>query len=145
MNPNLAEGCTHTVSVSVSRELTVPGLPGEFPGFADMPEVFATGMMVAFAECAAMGALAAYLEEDEGSVGIDVSFDHTAPTPVGCTVTATATVTAVTPRVVSFSIELADDAGPIAHGTHRRAIIRRSRFETTIAQKRSDFAAEAVK
>lgn len=135
MKSGLAPGQTHTVSVEVDDSLTVPAVSAKFPGFAEMPRVFATAFMVGFAEAAAMGALADYLEPNESSVGIDVRFDHTAATPVGMTVTATAEVTAVEGRVVTFHVVLRDDAEQIGEGTHRRAIIDKVRFEARVAAK----------
>ena len=136
---DLQVGASHTVSVIVDRTLTVPAVSAAYPGFAEMPEVFATAYMVGFAECAAMGVLAPALEPGEGSVGVEVAFDHTAATPVGLTVTAVATVTAVEPRLVTFHVELSDDAGPIGRGTHKRAIIDRARFDARAAAKRAQY------
>ncbi|MEA5153912.1 thioesterase family protein [Raineyella sp.] len=135
MKPGLVPGQTHTVSVRVDDSLTVPAVSAKFPGFAEMPRVFATAYMVGFAECAAMGALADYLEPHESSVGIDVRFDHTAATPVGMTVTATAEVTAVEGRVVSFRVVLRDDLEQIGEGTHQRAVIHRDKFLARLAGK----------
>lgn len=135
MKPGLVVGASHRVSVVVDDSLTVPGVSAAFPGFAEMPRVFATAYLVGFAECAAMGVLAPFLDAGEGSVGIDVAVDHTAATPVGMTVTAVATVTSVEPRVVGFEVALFDDAGPIGRGTHRRAIIDRATFDARVAAK----------
>ena len=139
MKPGLQPGASHRVSVVVDDALTVPGVSSAFPGFADMPRVFATAYLVGFAECAAMGVLAPFLDAGEGSVGIDVAFDHTAATPVGLTVTAVATATAVEPRVVSFEVELSDEQGPIGRGTHRRAIIDRAKFDARVAAKAAEY------
>lgn len=141
MKAGLAIGARHAVSVVVDDSLTVPGVSSEFPGFADMPRVFATAYLVGFAECAAMGVLAGFLDEGEGSVGVDVCFDHTAATPVGLTVTAVATVTAVEGRKVFFDVELSDDAGPIGAGTHCRAIIDRAKFDARVDAKRQQYEA----
>ena len=141
MKPGLAAGASHRVSVVVDDSLTVPGVSAAFPGFAEMPRVFATAYLVGFAECAAMGVLAPFLDAGEGSVGIDIAVDHTAATPVGMTVTAVATVTSVEPRVVGFEVELCDDAGPIGRGTHRRAIIDRAKFDARVARKSEQYGA----
>lgn len=135
----LEVGARHTVSVQVDDSLTVPAVSAKYPGFADMPRVFATAYMVGFAECAAMGVLAKVLEPHESSVGVDVAFEHTAATPTGLTVTATATVTEVQPRLVSFHVELVDDAGSIGSGEHKRAIIDRAKFDARVAAKRAEF------
>jgi len=139
VRPGLEPGASHSVSVLVDDALTVPGVSAAFPGFASMPAVFATAYLVGFAECAAMGVLAPFLEPGEGSVGVDVCFDHTAATPVGLTVTAVATATAVEGRTVSFVVELSDDAGPIGRGTHRRAIIDRAKFDARVAAKAAQY------
>lgn len=136
MKHTLVPGVTASVSVVVDDSLTVPGVSDAFPGFAEMPRVFATAYLVGFAECAAMAALADHLDEGESSVGVDVRFDHTAATPVGLTVTADAEVTAVDGRVVSFRIVLRDDVEQIGQGTHQRAIINRARFDARVEAKR---------
>ncbi|WP_228488823.1 thioesterase family protein [Raineyella fluvialis] len=135
MKPGLDPGQIHTVSVVVDDSLTVPAVSAKFPGFEEMPRVFATAFMVGFAECASMGALADYLEPSESSVGVDVRFDHTAATPVGMTVTATAEVTAVEGRIVTFHVVLRDDVQQIGEGTHQRAIIDREKFTARVAAK----------
>lgn len=136
MRPSLVPGVTASVSVVVDDSLTVPAVSDAYPGFADMPRVFATAYMVGFAECAAMAALADHLDEGEGSVGVRVDVEHTAATPVGLTVTATATVTAVEGRVVSFHVLLRDDVEQIGEGTHQRALINRAKFDARVAAKR---------
>ena len=133
MREGLTVGASATISVPVTDALTVPAMP--LPGLADFPAVFATGYLVAFAECAAVEVMRPYLEDGEGSVGIDVNFEHIAATPTGMTVTATATVTAIEGRMLGFDIELFDDAGPIGGGTHRRAVIDRAKFDARLAKK----------
>lgn len=133
-------GATHTARVIVDESLTVPAVSDKFVGFSTMPRVFATAFLVGFAEATAMGVLADYLDASEGSVGVDVRFDHIAATPIGLTVTATATVTDVQPRLVTFAVELSDNAGPIGRGTHVRAIIDRAAFEARVEAKALKFA-----
>ena len=58
-------------------------------------EVFATPAMCALMEEAAQAAVQPELNDDEGTVGISLSISHDAPSPMGATITATATVTAV--------------------------------------------------
>lgn len=135
MRPGLNVGDTASVSVVVDDSLTVPAVSDRYPGFDTMPRVFATAYLVGFAECAAMAVLHPWLDEGESSVGIDVRFDHTAATPVGLTVTAEATVTAIEGRVVSFEVQLRDDLEPIGRGTHQRAVIDRAKFEQRVGRK----------
>lgn len=132
---DLPIGSIGRVTVTVDAALTVPGVSEKFPGFAEMPPVFATAYLVGLAECAAMDALAPALEDGEGSVGIDIAVNHTAATPVGMAVTAQAEVTAVEGRVVSFRVVVDDEVDRIGEGTHRRAIINRAKFDARVAAK----------
>jgi len=131
----LTPGATASVSVVVDDSLTVPGVSDRFPRFDTMPRVFATAYLVGFAECAAMAVLHPFLDEDESSVGVKVDFEHTAATPVGLTVTADATVTAVEGRLVTFEVVLRDDVDEIGRGLHRRAVIDRAKFDARVAKK----------
>lgn len=135
MQDGLTPGATASVSVVVDDSLTVPGVSDRFPRFDTMPRVFATAYLVGFAECAAMAVLHPFLDEDESSVGVKVDFEHTAATPVGLTVTAEATVTAVEGRLVTFEVVLRDDVDEIGRGLHRRAVIDRAKFDARVAKK----------
>ena len=137
MLDSMQPGLTGSVSVAIDDSLTVPAVSDAYPRFDTMPRVFATGYMVAFAECAAMEVMAAHLEDGEDSVGIEVNFTHTAPTPVGLTVTAEAELIAVDGRILSFVVRLRDDAGPIGEGTHKRAVINRAKFEAGLEKRRA--------
>ena len=79
-------------------------------------------------EEAAQAAVQPYLEEGEGTVGIALSITHEAPTPLGATVTAKATVIAVEGRKITFDIEASDGVGIIGRGTHERFIINNEKF-----------------
>ena len=63
-------------------------------------------------------------------MGVDIHSSHLAPTPVGMTVRATATVTDVSEngKLITFRVEASDDWGPFGKGTHTRAIIANERF-----------------
>lgn len=139
MKSSLAPGATAETTVTVVDELTVPAMAPWYPNFADMPRVFATAFMVGFLESAAMKALEPHLDEGESSVGIRVDVSHEAPSVVGSVVRATATVTEVDRRVVTFEVELSDEAGTICRGTHQRAVIDAVKFPAK-AQQRHDEA-----
>lgn len=91
-------------------------------------EVFATPSMCALMEEAAQAAVQPYLEDGEGTVGISLSITHEAPTPLGATVTAKATVSAVEGRKITFDIEASDGVGIIGRGTHERFVINNEKF-----------------
>lgn len=90
--------------------------------------VFATPMMAALMEKAAVNAIQEELAEGESSVGTYLELSHDSATPVGMKVWAEAEVTAVDGRAVAFTVSAFDQAGPIGVGVHRRFIIRNERF-----------------
>ena len=135
MKDTLVPGLTASVQVEVDDSLTVPQVSSKYPGFAEMPSVFATGYMVAFAECAAMAVIADHLDDGESSVGIHVDISHTAATAVGMTVTAQAELIEANGRFLTFRVALHDDAGPIGEGTHQRAVIVREKFDASVAKR----------
>jgi fluoroacetyl-CoA thioesterase len=91
-------------------------------------EVLATPVVAALAERAAVAAVAGRLPQGMTSVGISLDVRHTAPTPPGAEVVASATLEAVDGRRLEFSFEVSDPAGPVASGTHVRVIVDREEF-----------------
>ena len=70
-------------------------------GSGSLP-VFATPMMAALMEEAACNAIAPFLSEGETTVGTKLDISHDAATPEGLTVTATAEITGVSGREISY-------------------------------------------
>ena len=96
-------------------------------GSGDM-EVFATPAMVALMENAAMNAVAAHLEAGQTTVGSQITTTHIKPSALGATITATATLTAVEGRKLTFAVEAYDGETLIGSSTHVRYIVDRERF-----------------
>ena len=114
----------------VTRELTVAHFA------AGMPEVYGTPMMIYLMEVASAKAIAPFLPPGWVSVGTEVNVKHLAATPIGLTVTATATVTAVADRLVTFAVRAHDGVELIGEGTHVRAMVEVERFMRRAATKR---------
>ena len=89
--------------------------------------VFATAMC-ALMEEAACAAVNAHLEEGSGTVGISLNITHDRATAMGDSVTATAKLTAVDGRKLTFEVSAADSKGVIGKGTHERFIIDNEKF-----------------
>ena len=53
---------------------------------------------------------------------------HLAASPIGITITCTATLTEIDGRRLVFSLEASDEKGPIGEGTQERFIIDVERF-----------------
>ena len=92
------------------------------------PPVYATSRLVALMEIAAARVLTQYLEAGEMSVGISVDIVHTAATPVGAEVIATATLREREGGRFVFDVSARDPAGEIGRGTHRRAVVDAGRL-----------------
>jgi fluoroacetyl-CoA thioesterase len=131
---DIATGITGTKSLKVTREYTVAS---HVPG---MPEVFATPMMVYLMETTAGDLIGPYLPEGWISVGVHVDVKHLAATPVGATVKATATITAVKDNTISFTVEAYDEAEKVGEGTHVRAAVELSRFLKRLSRKTAEIS-----
>ena len=116
-------GMTAEKTVTVTSEMTV----GHF--VADMPQVYATPMMVLHMEMASGSAIASHLPEGFVSVGMDVKVRHLAATPVGRTVRAVSRIIEIGPKSVVFEVEAWDGNRKIGDGTHRRGIVNVLEFE----------------
>jgi fluoroacetyl-CoA thioesterase len=101
----------------------------------NFPPVFATSRMVALMELAAARVLSPHLRPSELSVGVSLDLVHTAATPPGATVTATAKFVGREGKLFLFEVSAADDAGEIGRCTHKRAIITTERLIAGAAQR----------
>ena len=92
--------------------------------------VFGTPYLAAMMENAALEYIARELPEGKSTVGVKVSVEHTAPTPVGMEVTVRVRVTDISAngKLLDVEMEAFDAAGPIGTGRHQRAIIDIERF-----------------
>src|SRR5262249_59989245 len=93
----------------------------------DFPAVFATARMIGLMEIAAARAMRGLLQPGQLSVGVSVDVEHTAPTPVGASVRATARYVGREGKLYRFEVVAEDDGGEIGRGTHRRAIVATER------------------
>ena len=99
-------------------------------------EVFATPMMIALMEKAALNTVKPFLAEGEATVGTEISVTHDAPTPIGETVTAEAELIAVDRRKLQFQVQARVGDEIIGKGTHTRFIINEERFlQKALAKK----------
>jgi len=90
--------------------------------------VYATPCMVALMEGAACEAITEAIPEGQTTVGIELSIQHLAATPVGLEVRAEAEVTAVEGKIITFSLLAFDETGEIGKGTHKRCIVNSQKF-----------------
>ena len=118
----IQEGLTHTSQLTVTEAVTAIEM-----GSGDLP-VLATPAMMALMENAAMLAVAPHLPEGSTTVGGHISASHIKPTPVGETVTATATVTKVDGKKIEFDVKAHCGDILLGEGSHLRFIVDREKF-----------------
>ena len=136
MKDTLRAGLTGTFRYKVPPSKTVPRIYPEAPDFQLMPQVLATGYLVALCEWAAIELMKPHLDwPREQSVGTHVNLSHTAATPPGLTLEITVTVTEVQGRMVAFSIVASDGVDPVTEGFHQRHVIDAERFNKKVAEK----------
>ncbi|HET6283506.1 MAG TPA: hotdog domain-containing protein [Polyangia bacterium] len=92
------------------------------------PDVFATARLVALMEIASARVLRPALQPGQLSVGVSVDVAHTAATPAGATVTATARLVGREGKLFVFEVIAQDGGGEIGRCTHRRAIVASQRL-----------------
>jgi fluoroacetyl-CoA thioesterase len=92
------------------------------------PDVYATSRMVGLMELAAARCMEPLLEDGELSVGVSVQIVHTAATPPGVQVAATARYLGRAGKLFRFEVVASDPAGEIGRGEHERAIIKTERL-----------------
>lgn len=98
-------------------------------------DAYSTPTLIGLAENACVIAVEKHLNDDQTSVGIEVSVKHLAATPVGMTVKAKAELVEVDGRRLKFRIEAWDEKEKVCEGWHSRAIVDRSRFVDKLKQK----------
>ena len=115
-------GTSYTSTTVVNTTNTAAAL-----GSGDM-DVFATPAMVALMENAAMNAVAPHLAEGQTTVGTQITTSHIKASALGATITATAVLTAVDGRSLTFATTARDGENIIGEGVHTRFVVDRERF-----------------
>jgi predicted thioesterase len=120
-------GDAATLEFTVTEDDTAVSL-----GSGDLA-VLATPRLLAWCEAACCAAVDTSLTDAQSSVGTRVQLDHAAASPVGATVTVTASVVYVDGRLVRFEVvarQGQDDGGErvVGHGEVTRVVVDRVRF-----------------
>ena len=136
MKETLRPGLAACYRYRVPATKTVPHLYEEAPDFQMMPEVFATGYLVALCEWACIELIKPHLDwPREQTLGTHIDLSHTAATPPGFTVEVRARLESVEGRKLVFSVAAHDGADEIGAGRHERHVILAERFAAKVAAK----------
>ncbi len=125
----LHPGLTGTAALIVAPEHTAPKVG------SGMIAVLATPVMINLIEAATLNAVEALLPAGHQSLGIHLDVRHTAATPVGMRATATAELTAIDGRTLTFKVEARDEREVIGGGTHQRVVVNVARFDERVQKK----------
>ena len=122
-------GKTHSVSLTVDESKLACSVG------SGSVEVYATPMMIALIENCAAACVQDELPEGDTTVGTLINVSHVAATPCGMKVTATATLTAIDGRQLSFHVKAEDECGLIGEGKHQRVIVHTDKFNAKAKAK----------
>jgi predicted thioesterase len=124
---------TGTATLIVGPQHLASSISGETGD--SFPPVFATARMIALMEVAASRVLIPLLGPGELSVGVTVDINHTAPTPLGAEVKATARYAGREGKLFLFEISASDPGGEVGRGWHKRAIVSSERLQSGAARR----------
>ena len=102
---------------------------------ADVRPSLATPSMIKWMEYCCRDAIFPHLDEGNDSVGVKVSVEHLAATPMGQQVTYTATVDTVNGRRVRFTVQASAGIKIVGQGTHDRFVVDVQRFAARLRKQ----------
>jgi predicted thioesterase len=127
--PQLQPGVIGTTEILVGTRDTAPHIG------SGKIKVLATPVMVSLMEEAALNDVEGFLPPGHQTVGTRLDITHTAATPVGLRVTATAELIRMDGRRLTFRVWAQDEREKIGEGTHERIIVDVSRFDARAQEK----------
>lgn len=133
MKDSLKAGLTYTEVVQVDEGRTISFL-------GDDLRVYATPSMVEDIEYAGMRLIQQHLDDGEGSVGIHVSVDHLAATPLGEEVTVKIEILEVDGGKIVMQAEVHDAIEMVGKGRHARFVIEVARQAARLRKKQEKMA-----
>jgi fluoroacetyl-CoA thioesterase len=128
---HLKIGLQGTADLLVGPEHTAPRVG------SGLVAVLATPVMINVIEAAALAAVEHLLPAGHQSLGIHLDVRHFAATPVGMRIRATAELTAIDGRTLTFRVEARDEKETIGGGTHQRVVVNVARFDQRVQAKLS--------
>ena len=99
-------------------------------------DVFATPAMIALIERTCWTSIAGELDEGWSSVGISLTVEHTAPTPLGMTAVCYSELVEIDGRKLTFRVSVQDEAGVVGSGVHQRFLVQSEKFQSKADRKK---------
>ena len=136
MRQTLRPGLEGTFRYRIPAAKTVPRIYEEAPDFQLMPEVLATGYLVALVEWACIELIKPHLDwPREQTLGTHVDLSHSAATPPGLVVQVNTRLESVEGRRLAFTVSAHDGMDTICAGRHERTAVLAERFLARLAGK----------
>jgi predicted thioesterase len=129
---HLKIGLQGSAELFVGAEHTAPRIG------SGLVAVLATPVMINLIEAAALAAVEHLLPEGHQSLGIHLDVRHFAATPVGMRIRATAELTGLDGRTLTFKVDAQDEKEAIGGGTHQRVVVNVARFDQRVQTKLSE-------
>ena len=128
----------YTLDYTVRADKLVPQLYPEFPEFAAMPAVFASGFLIGLVEqaCMALGDPVA-TGPDSFTVGAQFELTHETPSVVGSRLRVHVRLTSIRGRRLDFAVRVSDGDEVVSRGTHTRYVVDRASFDAGLAARRA--------
>ncbi|WP_101772465.1 thioesterase family protein [Peptostreptococcus faecalis] len=98
-------------------------------------DVYATPCMIALMEKACKESVQPHLEEGKGTVGISISTNHKAATPLGMEVRCDCELVEIDRSRLVFKTKCYDEIDEIGEGMHERFIIDNDKFLANVNSK----------
>ena len=136
MSEKLAAGVSVTRAFEIDKTRTIDFLGEEL-------RVYATPAMIQDAEITCRDFLLDHAPEGVDSVGTGISMTHAAASPLGMTVTFTATVTKAEGPLVEFEIVAHDGLEEVGRGNHGRFMVPVDKLAARIKGKIAQFKASS--
>ncbi len=102
---------------------------------ADVRPSLATPSMIRWMEFCCRDGILPHLDAGTDSVGVSVSVEHLAATPMGQEVTYSAKIKEIDGRRVTFDVEASDGTEVVGRGTHVRFVVDVERFAARLRKR----------
>ncbi len=124
-------GLNYEISTLVEKSLCTEHLGSK------IGPVLSTPHLCGLFEDTCIMALSPILNEEQNSVGMEISVKHLAPTPIGLNIKVKVELIKYEHPFLTWKLYAEDNIQKIAEGTHIRALINIDKFESKIAQKKN--------
>ena len=128
-NAGVTPGLTGTATMIVGTNDTAPRVG------SGRIAVLATPVMINLMEEAALATVEHLLEDGQQSLGTHLDVSHIAATPTGMRVVATAELTGIDGRTLTFRLQVRDEVDLIGEGSHTRVVVSAARFQERVDAK----------